>query len=154
MSMSPDTGNQLGKKDHFDRAAWESFFDEHAPVIYSVVKSLCPNEETAMEITADFFRYIRDNNELKSEPSAYLVRKAHHFTEEQLASRQIKRKASGTIKGLPLLNMICSENVSLSEAASRLRLTLNQFKHLLQQEFTFLKNNLWGGQDAEPSGLF
>ena len=123
-----------------DLKAWEYLYDKYAPAMYGIVCSLTDDLMVAQEIFKDAFIHLRERQifaNIRFALCPFLLRHTYGFTKQQLNDRGIKYPKE-PMKETSLINIFCSEQVSIKEVASRFSIAEEEAKKKLQLEFLAL----------------
>ncbi len=120
-----------------DLKAWEYLYDKYAPAMYGIVCSLTDDLTVAQEIFKDAFIQLRKRQifaNIRYALCPFLLRHTYGFAKQQLNDRGIMFPKE-PMKETSLINIFCSEQVSIKGVASRFDITEEEAKRKLQLEF-------------------
>jgi len=128
---------------------WEQLYDKYAPVMYGVICAHTTDKSQADEILIDLF--IRLKNEeillkINFALCAYIIRYTYTNTRKELKKRgknytEIPRLENSAI------HHFCSQHTTLKKAAEKLRMSENEVKIKLYEEFLILRSK---NNDSNP----
>lgn len=105
--------------------------------MYGIICGIAPDRTMAEEIFKEAFIQLKEKNILNKVTYALcpcLLRYTHTFTREQLTIRNINF-SHDYLKETSLVKIFCSQNISVSELASKFNITETELKKTCNKRY-------------------
>ena len=120
--------------------AWRQLYDKYAHAMFGIIYNLTKDRTLAEEIFEEAFLQLKESKIFSKNTYALcscLLRHTHTFTQQQLKERGIDNPIT-PIEKISLIDIFCSQNISLRDVAAKLNITEKEVKENLRAEFLAL----------------